>query len=79
MGATISQHARGVTQPGGSEEGGMAGDQPVPWEPCGRDGCGGVRLVATACCLAHAAEQDPPAFQAELKRIGAKKNIHVLE
>jgi len=54
----------------------MAGDQPVvPWEPCGRDGCGGVRLVAAACCLAHAAEQDPPAFQAELKRIGEEGTI----
>ena len=53
----------------------MAGDRPVPWEPCSRDGCGGVRLVAAACCLAHAAEQDPPALEAELKRIGEEGTI----
>jgi uncharacterized protein YjbI with pentapeptide repeats len=39
--------------------------------PCGHDDCGGVRLSTTAWCLAHAAEQDPGAFDTELKRLGA--------
>jgi uncharacterized protein YjbI with pentapeptide repeats len=47
----------------------MAGDRPVPWERCSHNGCVGVQLAAAAWCLAHMAEQDPSAFDAELRRI----------
>jgi uncharacterized protein YjbI with pentapeptide repeats len=52
----------------------MAGEQP-PWEPCSQDDCIGIRLPTTAWCLAHAAEQAPDAFNAELKRISAKGTV----
>jgi uncharacterized protein YjbI with pentapeptide repeats len=52
----------------------MAAKQPT-WERCGHDGCIGVRLLATTLCLAHAAEQAPDAFDAELKRIGAEGTV----
>jgi uncharacterized protein YjbI with pentapeptide repeats len=39
--------------------------------PCGHNDCGGIRLPTTGWCLAHAAEQDPGAFDTELKRLGA--------
>lgn len=49
----------------------MASEQP-PWERCSQDDCTGVRLPATIWCLAHAAEQAPDAFDAELKRISTE-------
>jgi uncharacterized protein YjbI with pentapeptide repeats len=52
----------------------MAVEQPH-WERCSQDGCTGVRLPATAWCLAHAAEQAPDAFDAELKRISAEGSV----
>jgi hypothetical protein len=52
----------------------MAGEQP-DWARCGHSGCIGVRLPSTALCLAHAAEQAPEAFDAELKRIGAEGTV----
>jgi uncharacterized protein YjbI with pentapeptide repeats len=52
----------------------MAGQEP-DWPSCGNDGCIGVRLPTQALCLAHAAEQAPDAFDAELKRIGTKGTV----
>ena len=52
----------------------MAGEQP-DWAPCGQDGCIGVRLPATALCLAHAAEQIPEGLDAELKRVGTEGTV----
>jgi Pentapeptide repeats (9 copies) len=52
----------------------MAAEQP-DWEPCSQDGCIGVRLSTVAWCLAHAAEQAPAAFDAELKRISAEGTV----
>jgi hypothetical protein len=53
----------------------MAGDRTVPWERCSHDGCVGVQLAAAAWCLAHVAEQDPSALDAELERIGDEGTI----
>jgi uncharacterized protein YjbI with pentapeptide repeats len=47
----------------------------LDWERCNQDDCTGVRLPAAAWCLAHAAEQAPDAFDAELKRIGAEGTV----
>ena len=52
----------------------MADEQPR-CKRCSQDGCIGVRLPATAWCLAHAAEQAPDAFDAELKRIRAEGSV----
>jgi uncharacterized protein YjbI with pentapeptide repeats len=52
----------------------MAAEQP-PWERCSQDGCIGVRLPTVAWCLAHAAEQVPDAFDAELKRISTEGSV----
>ena len=60
-----------VTRPDRSP---MAGGQPQ-WARCSHDGCVGIRLVSAAWCLAHAAEQAPDAFDAELKRIGAEGTV----
>ena len=49
----------------------MASQQP-DWERCSQDDCTGIRLPTVAWCLAHAAEQAPDAFDAELKRISAE-------
>jgi uncharacterized protein YjbI with pentapeptide repeats len=48
----------------------MASEHP-DWARCSHDGCTGVRLPTTSLCLAHAVEQAPGAFDAELQRIGA--------
>jgi hypothetical protein len=47
----------------------MAGDQSVSRQLCTHEGCIGVRLASAVWCLAHVAEQDPAALDAELKRI----------
>jgi uncharacterized protein YjbI with pentapeptide repeats len=52
----------------------MAAEQ-LPWEQCKLTGCIGVRLPTAAWCLAHAAEQAPDAFDAELKRINAEGTV----
>ncbi|HEX8862155.1 MAG TPA: pentapeptide repeat-containing protein [Actinomycetes bacterium] len=52
----------------------MAGKQP-DWAPCAHDGCHGRQLPNTAWCLAHAAEEAPDAFEAELKRISEDGNV----
>jgi hypothetical protein len=52
----------------------MAGEI-AQWEQCSQDDCIGVRLPATALCLAHAAEQAPDAFDEELKRISAEGTV----
>jgi uncharacterized protein YjbI with pentapeptide repeats len=49
----------------------MASEQPT-WTTCGQDGCIGIRLPSAAWCIAHAAEQAPDAFDAELERISAE-------
>jgi uncharacterized protein YjbI with pentapeptide repeats len=55
----------------------MAGERPVLpwWGECSHDGCSGVRLAPAAWCLAHMAEQDPSALDAELARIRDKGTI----
>jgi uncharacterized protein YjbI with pentapeptide repeats len=53
----------------------MAHDQVAPWELCGHDGCIGVPLVTAVWCFRHAATRDPPAFEAELKRISEDGNV----
>jgi uncharacterized protein YjbI with pentapeptide repeats len=55
----------------------MVGDQSAPWmwEPCIHEGCVGVRLASAVWCLAHMAEEDPTAFDAELKRIGEEGTV----
>jgi uncharacterized protein YjbI with pentapeptide repeats len=52
----------------------MAGG-PAGWTWCSHKGCIGVRLPATALCLAHTAEQAPDAFDAELERIGVEGTV----
>jgi hypothetical protein len=52
----------------------MASQQP-DWERCSQDDCTGIRLPTVAWCLAHAAEQAPDAFDAELKRISAEGSV----
>jgi hypothetical protein len=52
----------------------MAAEQP-PRERCRQDDCIGIRLRTTEWCLAHAAEQAPDAFDAELKRINAEGTV----
>jgi uncharacterized protein YjbI with pentapeptide repeats len=52
----------------------MAAEQP-PWERCSQDSCIGIRLPTMAWCLAHAAEEAPDAFDAELKRIGEEGTV----
>ena len=47
----------------------------LDWERCNQDDCTGVRLPAAAWCLAHAVEQAPDAFDAELKRISAEGSV----
>jgi hypothetical protein len=56
------------------KRGSMAGQQ-LEWSRCGHDDCIGVRLPTDASCLAHAAEQAPDAFDAELKRICAEGTV----
>lgn len=53
----------------------MASKQPS-WERCSQDDCTGIRLPTTAWRRAHAADQAPEAFDAELKRISAEGIIH---
>jgi Pentapeptide repeats (9 copies) len=52
----------------------MAGGHP-DWARCDHDGCIGARLPTITLCLAHAADQAPDAFSAELKRIRAEGTI----
>jgi hypothetical protein len=42
---------------------------------CIQDDCTGIRLPTTAWCLAHAVEQAPDAFEAELERISAEGTV----
>jgi uncharacterized protein YjbI with pentapeptide repeats len=52
----------------------MGGEQPR-WTTCSHDGCIGRRLPTAALCLAHAAEEAPDVFDAELKRIGEEGTV----
>jgi uncharacterized protein YjbI with pentapeptide repeats len=47
------------------------------WErqPCSQGNCNGIRLPTAVWCLAHAAEQAPDAFDAELNRIGQDGSV----
>jgi hypothetical protein len=52
----------------------MLDEQPL-WERCSQDDCIGVRLPASAWCLAHAADRASDVFDAELKRISAEGTV----
>jgi uncharacterized protein YjbI with pentapeptide repeats len=52
----------------------MASKQPQ-MERCSQDDCLGIRLPTTTWCLAHAAEQAPDAFDAELERIRTEGTV----
>ena len=52
----------------------VAGREPE-WARCGHDDCIGVRLPTKALCLAHAADQAPDTFDAELKRIRVEGTV----
>jgi hypothetical protein len=52
----------------------MTGQQPYSSQ-CGKPWCDAIKLSTTPWCLAHAAKDDPDAFDAELARISEEGTV----